>query len=184
MLPIARLFGTVFLLALAACAPPGGLRVGLVDGARLIRESRTGKRIRAKVAAEGERLTRELESLKKRLEAVSARRKALAKTNPADDRTRQKVERAFREAALRLRETHTRYRDQLNAYGARLLASFTARVRRVAREVRQAKGLDLVIMTSRGKDQGLWVWPVVDITEQVRQKLDGEQRGSPSRPRP
>lgn len=179
-----RLVGMVFVLGWAACAPPPGVRVGLVDGARLIRDSRTGKRIRAKVAAEGGRLARELETLKKRMEPLSARSKELAKARPAGDRERQKAERALREAALRLRKTHARYRAELNAYGERLLSTFTERVRRVAAQVRQDRGLDLVLMTSRGRDQGLWVWPVVDITGEVQQKLDDEQGSVEPRQRP
>lgn len=179
-----RVFGIALVLGWGACAPPVGVRVGLVDGARLIHDSRTGKRIRAKVAAEGERLSRELEALKRRVAPLSARAKELASTRPARDRERQKAEGALREAALRLRKTHARYRAELNAYGERLLGAFTERVRLVAQQVRRERGLDLVLMTSRGRDQGLWVWPVVDITGEVRKRLDSEQGGAASRPTP
>jgi len=165
-------FAAVFLLA---CPPPPSARVGLVDGARLVRTSRPGQAIRARVQKEGDRLTVELEKQQKRAQALAAEVAALQKRVPKTDPGLRKKEAALRKAREQLHATHLKYRQELNTFGERLLKDFKERVRRVVMRLRSERGLDLVIMTSRGEEQGLWIWPVTDITDEVVKRLDREE---------
>ena len=162
-------------LLLCACMPPAQTRVGLVDGARLVRVSKLGKEIRKKVEQEGNRLTAELEALQKKAQTLATEVADLDKKGPKGSPAIAAKRKALHKARLALRETHARYRKQLNAYGARLLKEFKERVRKVVMRLRSEKGLDLVLMTSRGEEQGLWIFPVVDITDEVVKRMDGEE---------
>lgn len=173
----AALIGALTCLAAAAagCPPPSQMRVGLVDGSRVVRISHRGQKIRKQIEEEGDRLTSQLEALQKRLAALESEHKALgAKLPAADPQVRAKRD-AAQKLEKELRETHLQYRKQLNAFGERLLAGFKEAVRRVAMRIRSDRGLDLVLMTSRGEEQGLWIWPVSDITDEVVKRMDDEQ---------
>jgi Skp family chaperone for outer membrane proteins len=151
------------------------MRVGLVDGSRVVRISQRGQKIRKQIEEEGERLTSKLEAMQKRLAEAEAEHKAAqAKLPAADPQVRAKAE-TFQKLDKELRETHLRYRKELNAFGERLLAEFKEVVRKAAMAIRSDKGLDLILMTSRGEEQGLWVWPVSDITDEVVKRMDIEQ---------
>lgn len=162
-------------LSAAGCPPPSQTRVGLVDGSRVVRISRKGQAIRKQIEQEGERLMAKLESLQKTVKALEAERAALAAKLPATDPRVAGKAAALKKAERELRETHLKFRKQLNAYGERLLTEFKEAVRRVAMRIRADQGLDLVVMTSRGEEQGIWIWPVKDITDEVVRRMDGEQ---------
>ena len=170
------LVGTLACLAAVAtgCPPPSQVRVGLVDGYQLVRISQRGQKIRKQIEEEGDRLTAKLESLQKKLGALEAEHKALkGKLPEADPRLRAQAQ-TVQSLAKELRETHLLYRKQLNEFGERLLTGFKEVVRRVAMRIRADRGLDLVLMTSRGEEQGLWIWPVADITDEVVKRMDDE----------
>lgn len=172
----ALLAGVLTGLATASlgCPPPSQMRVGLVDGSRVVRISQRGQKIRKQIEEEGDRLTTKLEALQKRLATLAAEHKSLAAKLPPTDPKVLAAETARLKLEKELRETHLQYRKQLNEFGERLLGDFKEAVRRVAMRIRADRGLDLVLMTSRGEEQGLWVWPVSDITDEVVRRMDDE----------
>lgn len=157
------------------CPPPPQTRVGLVDGSRVVRISRKGQTIRKQIEEEGSRLTGKLEAMQKRLAELEAEHKALGAKLPAASSEVKAKKEEIRKAENELRETHARFRNQLNAFGERLLGELKEVIRKVAMRIRADQGLDLVLMTSRGEEQGLWVWPVTDITDEVVRHMDGEE---------
>ena len=99
--------------------------------------------------------------------------RAMAKKRPATDPVLVKKHAALRLAKQLLRSNHLRYQKELNAFGQRLLNQFKEAIRKVAMGIKRRLALDLVIMTSRG--EGLWVWPVKEITDQVMQEMDNSK---------
>ncbi len=170
-----RLAMVAIALLVTACPPPPQTRVGLVDGARLVRVTKQGKQIRKQVEQEGARLTRELETRQQRSQALMAELEKLKKKLDADDPKLRQRQQALHKAEQALRVLHRKYRKQLNKYGERLLDEFKKQVRKMVMRIRAHKGLDLVIMTSRGEEQGLWVWPAEDITDDVVELMEREQ---------
>jgi Skp family chaperone for outer membrane proteins len=153
-----------------ACPPPATLRVGFVDGTQVVRSTQRGKKIRQQIDVESTRLEAKLSELQKAVKKADAEVRALARKRPATDPVLQKKRKALRLARQLLRSNHLRYQKELNAYGQRLLDAFKEAIRKVAMGIKRRLGLDLVIMTSRG--EGLWVWPVKDITDQVMREMD------------
>lgn len=149
----------------------GTLQVGVVDGTRVVRTTKRGKDIRKKIEQESGKLEVTLSKMQAAVKQLATEVGALAKTpaNPALKKKR----RALQLAKTALRETHLRFQKQLNEFGQRLLNQLKEAIRKVAMEIKERRGLDLVIMRSRG--EGLWIWPVVDITDQVVQQLDSTE---------
>ena len=160
-------------LVAGGCVPPSTLRVGYVDGTKVVRSTARGKQIRGKIKAESVKLEAKLSELQKAVKRAAAEVAALEKKRPAADPVLKKKRQGLRLAQTLLRSNHMRYQKELNAYGQRLLDEFKEAIRKVAMGIRTRLGLDMVIMTSRG--EGLWIWPVKDITDQVMQELDNKE---------
>lgn len=156
-----------------ACPPPATLRVGYVDGTRVVRSTQRGKEIRDQIQVESKKLESKLSALQQAVKKADVELRRLARKRPATDPVLVKKRKALRLAKTLLRSNHLRYQKELNAYGQRLLDEFKEAIRKVAMGIKRRLGLDLVIMTSRG--EGLWVWPVKDITDQVMQEMDGSK---------
>jgi Skp family chaperone for outer membrane proteins len=156
-----------------ACIPPASLRVGYVDGTRVVRSTARGKAIRQKIQVESKKLESKLTALQQAVRKAEQKLKVMASKRPATDPVLTKKRKALRLATTLLRSNHLRYQKELNAYGQRLLDDFKEAIRKVAMGIKRRLGLDLVIMTSRG--EGLWVWPVKDITDQVMQEMDRDK---------
>lgn len=156
-----------------ACVPPSTLRVGYVDGTRVVRSTARGKEIRKKIEVESQKLESKLTALQKAVKKADDEVRAMAKKRPATDPVLVKKRGALRLAKQLLRSNHLRYQKELNAYGQRLLDEFKEAIRKVAMGIKRRLALDLVIMTSRG--EGLWVWPVKEITDQVMQEMDSSK---------
>lgn len=156
-----------------ACLPPATLRVGYVDGTQVVRSTQRGKEIRKQIQVESKKLETQLTALQLAVKKADAEVRGLAQKLPATDPVLVKKRKALRLAKQLLRSNHLRYQKELNAYGQRLLDEFKEAIRKVAMGIKRRLGLDLVIMTSRG--EGLWVWPVKDITDQVMQQMDSSK---------
>ncbi len=155
------------------CPPPASLRVGYVDGTRVVRQTARGKRIRERIQVESRRLEGRLAKLQEAVKKAAAEVKALSKRRPGTDPILAKRRKDLRLARAMLRSTHLRYQKELNTFGQRLLDDLKEAIRKVATQIRRRLGLDLVIMTSRG--EGLWIWPVKDITDRVMKELDSRE---------
>jgi Skp family chaperone for outer membrane proteins len=138
-----------------------------------VRATARGKKIRQQIEVESAKLEGKLAELQKVVKKADDVVRALAKKRPTTDPELVKKRSALRVAKQLLRENHLRYQKELNAFGQRLLDELKEAIRKIAMDIKRRLGLDLVIMTSRG--QGLWVWPVKDITDQVMQELDGKE---------
>jgi len=156
-----------------ACIPPASLRVGYVDGTRVVRSTARGKQIRKQIEVESRKLESKLTAMQQAVRDADVEVRALAKKRAATDPVLVKKRRGLRLAKQLLRSNHLRYQKELNAYGQRLLDEFKEAIRKVATRIKSQLALDLVIMTSRG--EGLWVWPVKDITDQVMQEMDSSK---------
>ncbi len=170
-------FGPLLVVLMAvggwACVPPTSVRVGYVNGTQVVRSTGRGKAIRDKIQVESKRLESQLTVLQKTVRKAELEVVAMASKRPATDPVLMKKRKALRLAKTLVRSSHLRYQKELNAYGQRLLDEFKEAIRKVAMGVKRRLGLDLVIMTSRG--EGLWVWPVKDITDQVMQEMDSSK---------
>ncbi len=155
------------------CVPPSSLRVGYVDGTKVVRSTQRGKQIRQKIKVESVKLEAKLTAMQQAVKKAAAEVKGLAKTRPAGDPVLVKKQKELRLAQTLLRSNHMRYQKELNAFGQRLLDEFKEAIRKVAMGIKGRLGLDMVIMTSRG--EGLWIWPVKDITDQVMKEMDNRE---------
>jgi len=167
------LVGLLVGLGATACVPPASLRVGYVDGTRVVRSTARGKSIRQQIGVESKKLETKLTALGKAVKKAEGEYRVMASKRPATDPVLVKKRKGLRLAKTLLRANHLRYQKELNAYGQRLLDEFKEAIRKVAMGIKSRLGLDLVIMTSRG--EGLWVWPVKDITDQVMQEMDSSK---------
>jgi Skp family chaperone for outer membrane proteins len=170
------ILGATILCGLGSAGCPmtaGPLRVGWVDGTRVVRTTKRGKVIRKQIEVEGDKLEKKLAELQATVRSLTAKVKALRKQQPAKAAELKKQTKALGLARKTLRERHLRYQKELNAFGQRLLNEFKEAIRKVATEIKDRLGLDLVIMTSRG--EGLWIWPVKDITDRVVQQMDAKE---------
>lgn len=155
------------------CPPPAAFRVGLVDGTQVVRSTARGKAIREKIQVESRKLETKLAELQKAVKKADAEVKAMAKKRPATDPTLVKKRQGLRLAKQLLRSNYARYQKELNDFGRRLLDELKEAIHKVAMGIKRRLGLDLVIMTSRG--EGLWIWPVTDITDKVMQEMDSSK---------
>ena len=155
-----------------ACPPPGTIRVGQVDGTRVVRVTQRGKAIRKKIQQQSDQLADKLAKMQEGVKILAKQVEALARTLEKTDPRLKKRQAALLLATRQLRVTHLRYQKELNRQGERLLNDFKEQIRKVAMDIKSRLGLDLVIMTSRG--EGLWIWPVKDITDDVVRRMDND----------
>lgn len=157
----------------AGCAPAAQLRVGLVDGPRVTRLTRRGKRIRKQIDKKTDQLARKLVAEQRRLKELNEKVQRLSKTLPETDARLIATRRSRDKAHQRVRTVHRQLQLELNRYGAGLVKSFKEAIRKVAMKIKERDGLDLVIMVSREED--IWFWPVIDITDKIIEVMDGEE---------
>jgi Skp family chaperone for outer membrane proteins len=156
------------------CAPQGQLRVGLVDGPRVTRLTKRGKEIRKQINKKTDQLAKRLVAHQQRLKELNEKVQRLSKTLPETDARLIATRRSRKKAAERLRGVHRELQLELNRYGGQLLKSFKEAIRKVAMKIKEREGLDLVIMVSREDD--IWFWPVIDITDKVINVMDGDEQ--------
>jgi Skp family chaperone for outer membrane proteins len=160
-------------LAAGACMPPAAVRVGVVDGARVIQITKRGKKIRDQLQLETNRLSVQLQAGQRRIKSLALEAEALEQKTPRDDKAVEAKRREYKEAELALQALHVKLQEQLNKQGEKLLDDFKEKIRQLALRIKDRGGLDLVIMTSRG--DALWVWPATDITDKVVQEMDAQE---------
>lgn len=165
-----KTFAAIALLAGATLAGAQELKIGYINGERVLRESAAAKAAQAKLEAEFGRRERELTDDASRLKASADR---LDKDGPTLSETeRSRRQRELVEADRDLQRKRRAFQEDLNQRKNEELANVVERANRVIKQIFEGEKYDLII-----QEGVVFAGPRVDITDKVIRTLNNASGG-------
>lgn len=157
-------------VAFGAVAAESEVKVGFVNGQRVINESPQAAKAKKKLEKEFERRDQELQKMAKQLQS---QQEALEKNgltmSESDRRTK---EREFNETNREFQRRQREFREDLNLRQNEEMASIYERVNRVIKQVAEAEKYDLILQ------EAVYVGPKIDLTDKVIKALQESKDGA------
>ena len=165
-----KTMAAIALLAVATVAGAQELKIGYINGERVLRESAAAKAAQAKLEAEFGRRERELTDDASRLKASADR---LDKEGPTLSETeRSRRQRELVEADRDLQRKRRAFQEDLNQRKNEELANVVERANRVIKQIFEGEKYDLII-----QEGVVFAGPRVDITDKVIRTLNNAAGG-------
>jgi len=163
-----RVLKTLIPLALALALTPAmaELKLGFVNGQRVVNESPQAKRAKQKLEKEFEKRDQELQQLSKRLQTMQESLEKNGVTMAESERRTK--EREFNELNREFQRKQREFREDLNLRQNEEMAAIFERANRVIRQIAEAEKFDLIVQ------EAVYFSPRIDITEKVIKALSSE----------
>jgi outer membrane protein len=165
-----KALAAIALFAAACTAGAQDLKIGYINGERVLRESSAAKAAQTKLEAEFGRRERELADDASRLKASADRLDKEGPTLSEGERSRR--QRELVEADRDLQRKRRAFQEDLNQRKNEELANVVERANRVIKQIFETEKYDLII-----QEGVVFAGPRVDITEKVIRTLNNAAGG-------
>lgn len=167
-----KLFVLLFagLLAAGAMAADAEIKVGFVNGQRVINESPQAAKAKKKLEKEFEKRDQDLQKMAKQLQILQDNLEKNGLTMSESDRRAK--EREFNETNREFQRRQREFREDLNLRQNEEMAAIYERVNRVIKQVAEAEKFDLILQ------EAVYVSPKIDLTEKVIKALQDSKDGA------
>ena len=145
-------------------AQPQELKIGYVNGERVLRDSAPAKAAQAKLETEFSKREKELSETGVRLKAASEKLEKEAPTLPEGERTRRQRELVEQDRDFQRRRRE--FQEDLNQRKNEELAAVVERANRAMKQIFDSEKYDLIIQ------EAVFAGPRVDITDKVIKALN------------
>ncbi len=159
--------------ALTAYAAEGDLKIGFIDGQRVIAESPQAAKAKKKLEKEFEKRDQDLQRMSKQLQSLQ---ESLDKNGPTMSESDHRAkEREFNDLNREFQRRQREFREDLNVRQNEETAALFERVNRAVKQVAEAEKFDLILQ------EAAYVNPRIDVTEKVIKALgDGSKDAAPA----
>jgi outer membrane protein len=157
-------------VAFGAIAADGEVKIGFVNGQRVINESPQAAKAKKKLEKEFEKRDQELQKTAKQLQVLqeSLEKNGLTMSE-SDHRTK---EREFAETNREFQRRQREFREDLNLRQNEEMAAIYERVNRVIKQVAENEKYDIILQ------EAVYVSPRIDFTERVIKMLQESKDGA------
>ena len=154
------------LLALAVTPALAELKLGFVNGQRVVNESPQAKRAKQKLEKEFEKRDQELQQLSKRLQSMQESLEKNGVTMAESERRNK--ERDFNELNRDFQRKQREFREDLNLRQNEEMAALFERANKVIKQIAEAEKFDLIVQ------EAVYFSPRIDVTDKVIKALSSE----------
>lgn len=155
------------ILALTMSPALAEMKLGFVNGQRVVNESPQAKKAKQKIEKEFERRDQELQQLSKRLQTMQADLEKNAVTMAESER--RSKEREFNDLNREFQRKQREFREDLNLRQNEEMAAIFERANKVIKQIAESERFDLIVQ------EAVYFSPRIDITEKVIKALgDGK----------
>lgn len=158
------------ILACSAVAAEAEVRVGFVNGQRVINESPQAAKAKKKLEKEFEKRDQDLQKMAKQLQAMQENLEKNAVTMSESDRRNK--EREFNDLNRDFQRRQREFREDLNLRQNEEMASIYERVNKVIKSVAEAEKFDIILQ------EAVYVSPRIDLTDKVIKALNDAKDAS------
>lgn len=158
------------MVAFGAVASETEVKVGFVNGQRVINESPQAAKAKKKLEKEFEKRDQDLQKMAKQLQATQENLEKNGLTMSESDRRTK--EREFNETNREFQRRQREFREDLNLRQNEEMASIYERVNRVIKQVAEAEKYDIILQ------EAVYVGPKIDLTEKVIKALQESKDGA------
>jgi outer membrane protein len=151
------------LLALTAFSAQAEMRIGFVNGQRVINESPQAAKAKKKLEKEFEKRDQDLQKMAKQLQTLQESLEKNGVTMAETDRHNK--EREFGDLNRDFQRKQREFREDLNLRQNEEMAAIYDRVNKVIKQIAEAEKYDLILQ------EAVYVSPRIDITEKVIKAL-------------
>jgi len=162
----AIIFVAPLLLALFVTPALAELKLGFVNGQRVVNESPQAKRAKQKLEKEFEKRDQELQQLSKRLQSMQESLEKNGVTMAESERRNK--EREFNDLNRDFQRKQREFREDLNLRQNEEMAAIFERANKVIKQIAEAEKFDLIVQ------EAVYFSPRIDITEKVVKALSSE----------
>jgi outer membrane protein len=163
---IIKVFAPVLLALVVSPALAESVKIGLVNGQRVVKASPQAKRAKQKLEKEFEKRDQELQQMAKRLQAMQENLDKNGVTMAESERRTK--EREFSELNREFQRKQREFREDLNLRQNEELAAIFERANKVIKQVAEAEKFDLIVQ------EAVYFSPRIDITDKVIKALSNE----------
>ncbi|WP_131110807.1 OmpH family outer membrane protein [Sulfuricystis thermophila] len=163
---IIKVFAPVLLALVVSPALAESVKIGFVNGQRVVNESPQAKRAKLKLEKEFEKRDQELQQMAKRLQAMQENLDKNGVTMAESERRTK--EREFSELNREFQRKQREFREDLNLRQNEELAAIFERANKVIKQVAEAEKFDLIVQ------EAVYFSPRIDITDKVIKALSNE----------
>ncbi|MDI6749073.1 MAG: OmpH family outer membrane protein [Pseudomonadota bacterium] len=163
---IIKVFAPVLLALVVSPALAESVKIGFVNGQRVVNESPQAKRAKQKLEKEFEKRDQELQQMAKRLQAMQENLDKNGVTMAESERRTK--EREFSELNREFQRKQREFREDLNLRQNEELAAIFERANKVIKQVAEAEKFDLIVQ------EAVYFSPRIDITDKVIKALSNE----------
>ncbi len=160
---ISKLVVSVLVTLAVVPASAESIKIGFVNGQRVVNESPQAKRAKQKLEKEFEKRDQELQQMAKRLQAMQENLEKNSVTMAESERRTK--EREFAELNREFQRKQREFREDLNLRQNEELAAIFEHANKVIKQVAEAEKFDLIVQDA------VYVSPRIDITEKVIKAL-------------
>ena len=151
------------MLALTVSPALAEMKLGFVNGQRVVNESPQAKKAKQKIEKEFERRDQELQQLSKRLQTMQADLEKNSVTMAESERRNK--EREFNDLNREFQRKQREFREDLNLRQNEEMAAIFERANKVIKQIAEAEKFDLIVQ------EAVYFSPRIDITEKVIKAL-------------
>lgn len=151
------------LLVLAVTPALAELKLGFVNGQRVVNESPQAKRAKQKLEKEFEKRDQELQQISKRLQSMQENLEKNGVTMAESERRNK--EREFGELNRDFQRKQREFREDLNLRQNEEMAAIFERANKIIKQIAEAEKFDLIVQ------EAVYFSPRIDITEKVVKAL-------------
>lgn len=159
-------FMAPLLLALFVTPALAELKLGFVNGQRVVNESPQAKRAKQKLEKEFEKRDQELQQLSKRLQSMQESLEKNGVTMAESERRNK--EREFNDLNRDFQRKQREFREDLNLRQNEEMAAIFERANKVIKQIAEAEKFDLIVQ------EAVYFSPRIDITDKVVKALSSE----------
>lgn len=163
---IIKVFAPVLLALAVMPAFAESVKIGFVNGQRVVNESPQAKRAKQRLEKEFAPRDQELQQMAKRLQAMQENLDKNGMTMAESERRAK--EREFADANREFQRKQREFREDLNLRQNEELAAIFERANKVIKQVAEAEKFDLIVQ------EAVYFSPRIDITEKVIKALSSE----------
>jgi outer membrane protein len=160
----------VGVVTFSAFATEAEVKVGFVNGQRVINESPQAAKAKKKLEKEFEKRDQDLQQMAKQIQKVQENLEKNGLTMSESDRRAK--EREFNDTNREFQRRQREFREDLNLRQNEEMAAIYERVNKIIKQVAESEKYDLVLQ------EAVYVSPRIDLTEKVIKALLDSKEGS------
>ncbi len=164
---VSLIFG---LVAFGAFAAEADVKVGFVNGQRVVNESPQAAKAKKKLEKEFEKRDQDLQKMAKQLQATQENLEKNGVTMSESDRRTK--EREFNDINREFQRRQREFREDLNLRQKEEMSGIYERVNKVIKQVAESEKYDIIVQ------EAVYVSPRIDLTEKVIKALQDSKDGA------